>query len=426
MQSDGLLDDYELWSHGVRIFAEEQVGVKRLVTRPQWQIDNSSRLEELSRKRLRAYEAFANGGPRDVYKSEKVDNKEPHVVYAGQRELKEVLFNRRRRPNKLRDAKGQLLVTKADRMQRWYEYFKDLLNVHGTCKDSNFDFLPVLSAIGDLPSFAETIVGKWNGSRKEGLKQGCPASRMDHVAKELGPPACPEAEAAMRLLLPSSVAVEAVQHGDPQDGKPWPVVVLFRNSETAQNTRDVWLQNALRPLLGKDKDLGLRPARYPRLMSVVMVPDVECDEDNRVGSRLAMSLAKPNLHLTEGVAVVMNEATQVAWRRAELAAFNNKMQSAAADGLLDDYELWFHGVRIFAEEQADRMQRWYEYFKDLLNVHGTCKDSNFDFLIIPCLWSLDLVTAYDSVVRSGLWKDLYKYSSYEPCDRAELGYADDL
>ena len=66
----------------------------------------------------------------------------------------------------------------------------------------------------------------------------------------------------MRLLLPSSVAVEAVQHEDPQDGKPWPVVVLFRNSETAQNTRDVWLQNALRPLFGKDKDLGLRPARY--------------------------------------------------------------------------------------------------------------------------------------------------------------------
>ena len=72
----------------------------------------------------------------------------------------------------------------------------------------------------------------------------------------------PGAEAAMRLLLPSSVAVEAVQHGDPQDGKPWPVVVLFRNSETAQNTRDVWLQNVLRPLFGKDKDLGLRPARY--------------------------------------------------------------------------------------------------------------------------------------------------------------------
>ena len=119
----------------------------------------------------------------------------------------------------------------------------------------------------------------------------------------------PGAEAAMRLLLPSSVAVEAVQHGDPQDGKPWPVVVLFRNSETAQNTRDVWLQNVLRPLFGKDKDLGLRPARYlasgvhrrvhdfvpakervkgraarrsgsqRRVMSVVMVPDAECDED---------------------------------------------------------------------------------------------------------------------------------------------------
>ena len=41
----------------------------------------------------------------------------------------------------------------------------------------------------------------------------------------------------------------------------------------------------------------------------------------------------------------------------ELAAFNNKMQSAAADGLLDDYELWFHGVRIFAEEQVGVLPR---------------------------------------------------------------------
>ena len=42
---------------------------------------------------------------------EQVDNKEPHAVYAGQRELKDVLFHRRR-PHKLRNRKGQFLVTK--------------------------------------------------------------------------------------------------------------------------------------------------------------------------------------------------------------------------------------------------------------------------------------------------------------------------
>ena len=46
---------------------------------------------------------------------EQVDNKEPHAVDAGQRELKDVLFHPRR-PNKLRNAKGQFLVTKPHRL----------------------------------------------------------------------------------------------------------------------------------------------------------------------------------------------------------------------------------------------------------------------------------------------------------------------
>ena len=101
------------------------------------------------------------------------------------------------------------------------------------------------------------------------------------MAKELGPPARPEAARTPYSLENTNVhclgrvRARGLHRGSwscaswgrgcdalPQDGKSWPAVVLFRNSETAQNTRDVWLQNALRPLFGKDKDLGLRPARY--------------------------------------------------------------------------------------------------------------------------------------------------------------------
>ena len=69
-------------------------------------------------------------------------------------------------------------------------------------------------------------------------------------------------EEATRLLLPTSPAVEAIQHGAAQEDRAWPMVLVFRNSETAQAAQEIWLQACLKPFLGKDKDLGVRPARY--------------------------------------------------------------------------------------------------------------------------------------------------------------------
>ena len=51
-------------------------------------------------------------------------------------------------------------------------------------------------------------------------------------------------------------------HGPPQDGKAWPIVLVFRNSETGQATREHWLLDQFRPYLGKEHELGVRPARY--------------------------------------------------------------------------------------------------------------------------------------------------------------------
>ena len=83
---------------------------------------------------------------------EALDSKEPNALYAGQRELQSIFLSRRKRPNKLRDKKGRLILTQPDRLERWREYFSELLNVPGTVKSAHFDAL-----VRSPPSFAETV-----------------------------------------------------------------------------------------------------------------------------------------------------------------------------------------------------------------------------------------------------------------------------
>ena len=52
---DGLTDVYELWSHGLRRCAETTVGIPDTIRRPQWQVDNATELAELSRIKREAY-----------------------------------------------------------------------------------------------------------------------------------------------------------------------------------------------------------------------------------------------------------------------------------------------------------------------------------------------------------------------------------
>ena len=111
--TEGLLDDYTLWSYAVRLFAQDTLGVKSQQNKPAWQVDNASRLSELSQRRKTAYASFAQGGSRESYRrvckdarreirtimntwwrdkakaiQEAVDSKEPNALYAGQRAAK--------------------------------------------------------------------------------------------------------------------------------------------------------------------------------------------------------------------------------------------------------------------------------------------------------------------------------------------------
>ena len=57
----------------------------------------------------------------------RVDAKDHNYQFAGYKELRRVLAIGRKSPCKLRDAKGDLILTRSGRI--WREYFKDFLNV---------------------------------------------------------------------------------------------------------------------------------------------------------------------------------------------------------------------------------------------------------------------------------------------------------
>ena len=66
----------------------------------------------------------------------------------------------------------------------------------------------------------------------------------------------------LEALQALPMAVEAISHGEPPESDAWPIVVTFRNSESAFLLRENLLHERWRPLQGRDKELGWRPARH--------------------------------------------------------------------------------------------------------------------------------------------------------------------
>ena len=61
-------------------------------------------------------------------------------------------------------------------------------------------------------------------------------------------------------MLPK--ALDAVSNQDPHDGdEAWPIMLVFRNSETAMYIRDTLLHDKFKSYLGKAHDMGVRPAQ---------------------------------------------------------------------------------------------------------------------------------------------------------------------
>ena len=183
---DGLTDAYELWSHGLRRCAEATVGMAVSVKRPQWQVDNSTELAQLSKIKREAYahkdespEALQNY--KAVCKANKkkvsaiinrwwanaaddiqqaVNRKDPNHQYQGYRQLRKVFNDGRRPPAKVKDKKGKLLGSRPDRVARWQEHFRELLNVDTSVDDSlveELESVPLDLGLAEVPLFAETL-----------------------------------------------------------------------------------------------------------------------------------------------------------------------------------------------------------------------------------------------------------------------------
>eukprot|EP00439_Symbiodinium_sp_Y106_P000019 s1049_g1.t1 len=65
----------------------------------------------------------------------------------------------------------------------------------------------------------------------------------------------------LEAVAGGAASVETANHGDPLEGKPWPVILTFPGSEESQKVKDAWLSEAICGHLATSKDLGVRPAR---------------------------------------------------------------------------------------------------------------------------------------------------------------------
>eukprot|EP00435_Cladocopium_sp_Y103_P052645 s395_g16.t1 len=71
-----------------------------------------------------------------------------------------------------------------------------------------------------------------------------------------------QVQALLQELKMLPVCLEAVQHGvATHDETAWPVVLVFRNSDTASRIKED-LSPLLAPVFGRGKELGVRPARH--------------------------------------------------------------------------------------------------------------------------------------------------------------------
>ena len=182
---EGLTDDYELWSYGLRCCAEATLGFVKATQRPQWQLDNSVALAALAHKKQEAFrQRNSSDAAAAAYKTvckhnrkqirqilnlwwteqaheiqQAVNRKDPNHQYQGFRQLRRVFHTGRRPPAKVRDRQGNLLCSRPARVARWKEHFSELLNVNATVNAdiSRLSAVAVDHDLQKLPVFAETL-----------------------------------------------------------------------------------------------------------------------------------------------------------------------------------------------------------------------------------------------------------------------------
>ena len=199
LMSEGFFDEgYPLFGHAVRKVAERCLGEVPKRGGPEWKIVYAEELARLSQEKRQVALHAPGGFMSEAYKEKckdvkkqvrgfinawwvakateiqaRVDAKDHNYQFAGYKELRRVLAIGRKSPCKLRDAKGNLILTRSGRICLWREYFKDLLNVPTNVKMYQMDkiarIVPDLS-LDDVPSFEETLaaIGRLKSGRAAG------------------------------------------------------------------------------------------------------------------------------------------------------------------------------------------------------------------------------------------------------------------
>ena len=153
--AEGLVNDsYELFSHALRRVGWQILGPKEARFEPEWKAVNQERLQELSAYKRQVAMEQQEGCRSSQYKTackfvkketrrlinewwqqkaaeiqSLVDQKTPQHQFAGFRALRKLFVKGQMPARTLLDAAGTPLLNKDARVQRWREYFSELLNV---------------------------------------------------------------------------------------------------------------------------------------------------------------------------------------------------------------------------------------------------------------------------------------------------------
>ena len=92
----------------------------------------------------------------------------------------------------------------------------------------------------------------------------------------------------LEAVAGGAASVETANHGDPLEGKPWPVILTFPGSEESQKVKDAWLSEAICGHLATSKDLGVRPARVGRTNACLNTFQAKAGESLAKGDRLSL------------------------------------------------------------------------------------------------------------------------------------------
>lgn len=450
LMCEGIFDEgYSLFGRAVRKVAERCLGEVPKQGGPEWKLVYADELARLSQEKRQVALESPDGFISEEYKhkcievkkqvrgfinewwaakakeiQERVDSKDHNYQFAGYRELRRVLAFGRKSPGKLRDAKGNLILTRSGRINRWREYFKELLNVSADVKMHQLDRVAKLlpdHSLDSVPGFEETIaaVGRLKAGRAAG---------PDGIEAEV---LCAMDPINLRALHEFFVRVWTGVDVMPAEWKEAFLVPLPKKGDLTQCKR--WRGILLASIPGKvfARVMNARLAQYAEANG--LLPESQCGfrpgrgtMDMVFALKLAMEIADYKKHPFHVLFVDLVKAYDSVARAGVWAVLRRKGVPPRLIGLIQAY---YSGKRARISVEGGLSE---EFELETGLGQGCC--------LAPLLFNIFLAAVVEAWVgESGggvnwlaridgalLHREAHdKYASWKPLELHELGYADD-